>query len=274
MKPTTIYLDDEHSWPNEIVKLLESKLALLRSFGERELQIHRSAQDDVLVRINPPTNEYWFERESIAVNVGQLLEGRSIIGWHCTRLCDDEVASLRRAGMYPLSPETLSARLQHRIDNGDIPSSAASRFASEHDAKNIHRQMLWFIFDRKCLRDESGVGRFFASWGGEALYNHHEDDSHTGPILRSIGQPRIVEASLPLKSVDVPELPGEWFVRAFLDHRDIQRPHDARTDGHVRVAVPPEDVCRVFTLGESDFEILTGASRWRRYPLARLDRGR
>ncbi len=51
---------------------------------------------------------------------------------------------------------------------------------------------------RSVLRSEGAVGRLFRSWGGEALYNSHEDDLETGPLLRRIGTPCIWIVVLPI----------------------------------------------------------------------------
>ncbi len=45
---------------------------------------------------------------------------------------------------------------------------------------------------RHTLQDESRVIRFFISWGGESIYNNHENDSLMGKELRRIGMPCIV----------------------------------------------------------------------------------
>jgi hypothetical protein len=260
-------LDDERSWPSEVLSLLNDALPLLKMYSERESQIERAQRGDVLLRINPALNEYQFDAEGVSVDVGTLLEGFSVIGWHCARLCDDEVQAIVNSGMYPLSPESFALRLSNRIARGDIDTDAAARFQTEHEVESIHRQMLWFVFDRDCLRGESGVGRLFTSWGGEALYGSHEEDEQTGPLLRSIGTPCIVEAALPLDVVSVHARPGEWLMRAFLSQRGVRSLEPPKCDGHIREVIGRDSIRRVISFSDVAFEELTGASGWTRYPL-------
>ena len=105
--------------------------------------------------------------------------------------------------------------------------------------------MLWFIFSRNLLQDEGRVQRLFTLWGGEALYSRHEEDGETGPILRSIGTPCIVEAELPIAGIEAHWEPAQWIARPFLDRRGISDGHSPERDGHVREPIGPERVRRV-----------------------------
>jgi hypothetical protein len=165
--------------------------------------------------------------------------------------------------MYPLSPETLATRLERRIRAGGISAAEAQRFANDHKANDEHRQMLWFIFSRSLLRDEGGVGRLFTSWGGEALYVCHEQDDCTGPVLRSIGKPCIIEAELLIERIEAHWQPAEWIARPFLHRRGISDGHRPERDGYIRETIGPERIRRVILFGDADFEALTGASNWR-----------
>jgi hypothetical protein len=262
MVPALI-LDDETSWPSELRQILEEGLPILHAFCDEDARIEQLQRDDVVLRVHEPHNPYRHRKEEIYDAVGQSLAGLAIVGWHCTRLCDDEIEVVLRDGMYPLSPETLAARLGRRVWAGDISSAAAKRFTSEHQAHNRHRQMLWFIFSRGSLQCESGVNRLFTSWGGEALYVGHERDDYTGPILRSIGEPCIIEAELPIRKIEAHWDPAEWIARAFLHRRGISDGHSPERDGYIRETIGPERIRRVIQFSDPDFEVFTRASGWR-----------
>lgn len=260
-------LDDEATWPRELKHILEEGLPILRAFYEEDARIERLQRDDVMLRIHAPHNPYRQGKDDILEAVGRSLAGLSIVGWHCTRLCEDEIEMLLREGMYPLSPVTFAARLERRVRAGDIPTAAAKRFAKEHKANDDNRQMLWFIFTENLLRDEGGVGRLFTSWGGEALYVRHEQDSHTGPLLRSIGKPCIVEAEIPIELIEAYSLPAEWIARPFLCRRGISDGHSPERDGHIHEAIGPERIRRVISIDDADFDAFTGSSNWMGYPV-------
>src|SRR5206468_12583890 len=42
---------------------------------------------------------------------------------------------------------------------------------------------------------------FRSNWGGEALYNSHDNDLETDPVLKIIGVPCLVEAVVPIASL-------------------------------------------------------------------------
>src|ERR1700676_2031123 len=49
--------------------------------------------------------------------------------------------------------------------------------------------------------NNGGVGRFFRYWGGEALYNSHQDHAVRGPLLESIGTPCVIQADIPISNL-------------------------------------------------------------------------
>jgi hypothetical protein len=255
-------LDDEATWPNEPKRILEQGLSTLRAFWEEDRRIERLQQGDVLLRIYQPQNPHQQKKDEIYDTLGRALTDLYIVGWHCTRLCDDEI-ELLLSGMYPLSPATFTARLERRVRAGDISAEVAQRLANEHDVNNPHRQMLWFIFSRNSLQDAGGVQRLFTFWGGEALYGCHEEDVETGPLLRSIGKPCIVEAELPIRRIEARWEPAQWIARPFLYQRGISDGHSPKRDGHIREPIGPERIRRVIQFGDPDFETLTAASTWR-----------
>jgi hypothetical protein len=260
-----IFLDDEQTWPSALIRILEGGLPVLDAFFSEERRISRLARDIVQLRIYPPRNAHRADKESIYGAAACALKGHSVVGWHCTRLCDDEIELLRRDGMYPLSLATFIARLERRIEVGDIPSSFAATYRELHQAAEPNRHMLWFIFSRESLRDEDGLGRLFSSWGGEALYNSHERNPQTGPVLRAIGTPCIVEAEMPFDIITAFFDPAEWVARAYLHRRDIDDGHSPQREGYIREPLGADCIRRVISVNDPDFEKFTGASTWRHY---------
>jgi hypothetical protein len=68
-------------------------------------------------------------------------------------------------------------------------------------------------------RGERGeaVKRLFRRWGGEAIYVGHEPecDKEIGTVLRSIGEPSIVVAALPMYEMHLFGTVGERFTTLF-----------------------------------------------------------
>src|ERR1700727_51627 len=100
--PPALTLDDETTWPSELREILDEGLPVLRAFCEERTRIERMQRVDVALRIHEPHNPYRERKDEIYDAVGQTLAGLDIVGWHCTRLCDDEIELVLRDGMYPL----------------------------------------------------------------------------------------------------------------------------------------------------------------------------
>ena len=109
--------------------------------------------------------------------------------------------------------------------------------------------LAWFCFTRALLRDESGIERLFRSWGGEALYNSHEDDKKTGPTLAALGKPCIVIAR-------------QRLVNAWCAIRGIETGDGADFEGCVRADIPGGDIVRIPTLDDPEFRSLTAHDTW------------
>lgn len=267
MSTPAIFLDDEATWPTDLRRILEKGLPTLRKFYAEDARIEKQQRGDVMLRIYEPHNPYRESRDEILAEFERALSGLFIVGWHCTRLCKDEVKLIFKEGMYPLSPETFGARLNRRFAAGDISTTEREMFEKINQVDDVNRQMLWFIFSRNLLRDESGVGRLFTSWGGEALYNSHENDVRYGAILRSIGQPYIVEAEMPISKIDAHWEPAEWISRPFLDRRGIRDGHSPERNGHIHERIEADRIRRLISIDDPIFDELTKSASWKRYPL-------
>src|SRR5690606_10870124 len=105
------------------------------------------------------------------------LQPYSLRGWHCTRLTDREIDGILQHGMQMPNADMLSGRIAALVSSNDFSLELAESLQEENEADEANRAgMLHFIFYMPNKIDEGGIGRFFRHWGGEALYNCHEDD--------------------------------------------------------------------------------------------------
>ena len=165
--------------------------------------------------------------------------------------------------MTPPNAVMLQRRIEARPDAGLVTANVASRLIEKNDANSASRAgLIYFVFTKVPLQSESGVGSLLGFWGGEALYSLHDVDPVTGPILASIGRPRIVEASLPVSAISNGYL-DDALVQHFLAARGLGtkgRAFESRTDRPVSSA----SIKRVISQTDADFEALTQSSKWRR----------
>lgn len=106
------------------------------------------------------------------------------------------------------------------------------------------------------------MNRFFRHWGGEALYNSHEDDPRTGEALRSIGQPCLIEADVPISLLGRFTGLGDRVIwRHLLSHGfDTGEPwvHEDRARG----PIPAANIVRFVLRGQPEFAVLTDCESW------------
>jgi hypothetical protein len=122
----------------------------------------------------------------------------------------------------------------------------------------------WFCFSRLLLCEEWGISRFFRSWGGEALYNSHEDDGDTGPILRKIGTPCIVVTAVQVETIETFMAVGKRLVNTWASRRGIPIGDKPEFEGYSRRDTPANNVLRILTLGDAEFLSLTRHDQWNR----------
>lgn len=255
-----IALDDPSTWPAELVAILRDSLPVLRGYQDNRVSNDRLRDEnpnDIMLRIHPPTNPFRAARDGLVAEIEAQLVGKSVLAWHCTRLCQDEIEAAKEAGLFLLSPETFGARVQQRRKVGDITSAVAERLQGKNQAHEEHRRgQLWFVLTRNLLAT-SGVADLFGFWGGEALYNSHDRDTVVGPILSSLGKPCILELAIPSSRVATFDRLGITIVRVFELADGLQDDNRADCQGFTREPIAASEVLRVITAGDPAFDDLT-----------------
>ena len=195
----------------------------------------------------------------------RVLQPYEILGWHCTRLTDDEADEIRRNGMQLPNAEMLARRIDAVVRTGEITSDIARRLKSENEAGAEYRAgMIAFCFYPPGNAGEDGIGRFFRHWGGEALYVCHENDPVTSPAISCIGTPCIVEAHIPIASLRQYGSLDLSIYRRYLFSRGDCIPRPSDYEDCIEHPLPAENVRRVIRFPGPDFYSLTECFEWRR----------
>jgi hypothetical protein len=111
------------------------------------------------------------------------------------------------------------------------------------------------------MAGESGIESLLRNWGGEALYNSHDNDPETGPLLRSIGVPCIVEAVVPVASLSLTRLALKIADR-FLVSRGFALKEHLEYEDRAVDALPQERIRRIIRFPDLDFIALTKCDVW------------
>ncbi|MFD7645078.1 hypothetical protein ACFV4P_31000 [Kitasatospora sp. NPDC059795] len=131
-----------------------------------------------------------------------LLAGHLVRARHCTRLLDHEADSIREHGLLLADGRGVADRLARAADLGHLttPQYTALKDANLITRKGGGRKGFVFLtLSGDALAPNQTLGwRLRAFWGGEAVYQHWEDDPEMTALLRSLGRPAVVTALLDL----------------------------------------------------------------------------
>jgi hypothetical protein len=192
-----------------------------------------------------------------------ILQQYALMGWHCTRLTAVEIAAIISGGMQPPDSAMLNRRIDQIQEAGLISAAIAKRLKVTNQADDKSRAgMVWFCFFPPRLAGESGIERFFRSWGGEALYNSHERDPLTGGAIRRVGVPCLVEADVPIASFKSPVGLSFKMVRRFLVSWGYQTIEPVDHEDRITRNLQAQNIRRIIRFPEPDFLTLTGCHEW------------
>lgn len=252
--------DDEQTWPSPLLASLQSNRDAIGLYHARRREIDRAAEEDVILRVNRPSNphmEAWREVISIAE---RSVSGAHILGRHATRLTAQEAAAIKAGGLEPLSAELVHRRLTSLREAGHIDDEDFRELVGRHQARDTNRSgMIWFVFTKDCLREDSGIDPFFRSWGGEALYGSHPEHSKSGQALRIAGRPAIVEAAVSCDELETFMSVGERLVHEWCARHCIPSGHGAGFEGYLRTPIPGASIRAILLEGDGSFERLRSA---------------
>jgi len=210
----------------------------------------------------PPAFAY-----DIAINELKELvrnSGCTMHGYHCTRLTEAEIQTILGSGMSLPNLTMLHKRIADVAAAGILDDSVAIRLMNNNQANDANRAgMIWFCFFPPRIAGQRGIERFFRSWGGEALYNSHEDKPITGPALTKIGVPCIIEALVPIECLPRHSWLETKLILRFLISRGFETGEDLDHEDRVGNPIPAENIIRIIRFPDADFISLTGCSEWK-----------
>lgn len=240
-------IEDEKTWPAEVVAFLEEKQDIFRNWKTR----------------NRPADPKEYDEAIIALR--KILRGAdyTLRGYHCTRLTDEEIQSILANGMSLPSASMLQKRIEAIKQSGLIDSHTAEYLLSNNQANDDNRAgMIWFCFYPPRIAGQRGIERFFRSWGGEALYNSHEDDAFSGPALAKIGTPCLVEAYVPIGSLAYHGGADFKMIARFLKKRGLRPDNPLEHEDRAKQPIPASNIIRIIKFPDPRFMQLTGCSKW------------
>ena len=240
-----IDLDHPATWPKAVCAFLAEHHELFLRWETRQGGVSAQMFDGAIV------------------GLANVLQPHEMVGWHCTRLTDQEIEEISRNGMRLPDGTMLARRIDAVAEAGCLAPDVARLLKSrdQADEKN-HTGTVWFCFFPPGRAGEHGIGRFFRHWGGEALYNSHERDPVSSQAISRIGTACLVEANVPIAALA--RHCGLEFniLRRFLVGRGLPGQGSADYEGRIVRPLPAANVRRVIRFPSPDFLELTRCLEW------------
>ena len=201
--------------------------------------------------------------DQIVCGLRAVLQPYSIVGLHCTKLTEEEIQHILANGMQLPDGKMLALRVQQLVANGHVTAAIADKLLTKNQADVRYRAgMVWFCFFRPGIAGESGIGSFFRFWGGEALYNFHDGQPETGDVLERIGIPCLVEAEVPIASLEPHGGLDFKIIRRYLIHRGFQTCEPVDHEDRIKNELPTACIRRIIRYPDPEFLSLTGCDEW------------
>ncbi|HEY4300828.1 MAG TPA: hypothetical protein VGM73_08145 [Candidatus Didemnitutus sp.] len=270
---------DLSTWPRDVLDCLRQHQSLLlekelrdQSDVQEKLASYKLSREDQIVR-QLKAYENQFDpapREAVLDDLIQILSRHTLLGYHCARLTEKEIANILAEGMGLPQPSMLLSRIRAASEDGLIPKALARRLALKHDAANPRRKgKIWFCFYPPRPAGEAGIGSLLRYWGGEALYNSWFSDETMSALLQGVGLPAVVEADVPAIGLSKNSFLGDHLARQYLLHKGYEITEPAVHEGFSERPLPASAIRRIHRFPERDFRLLTGCEAWRA-PLDRI----
>lgn len=201
--------------------------------------------------------------DQIVYGLRAVLQPYSIVGLHCTKLTEEEIQHILANGMQLPDGKMLARRIGQLVANGDLDDALAAKLLATNQADEKSRAgMVWFCFFRPGIAGESGIGSLFRLWGGEALYNSHHGKPGTGDALERIGIPCLIEAEVPIASLEPHGGLSFKIIRRYLIHRGFETSEPVDHEDRIKKELPAACIRRIIRYPDPEFVALTGCDEW------------
>jgi hypothetical protein len=245
-KPALLDLGKPETWPHPLRAYLDDHHDLFLGWESKNGYVSAKAFDDAIYGLMDALLPY------------------AITGWHCSRLTDAEIDHILSQGMQLPDAAMLDRRIDALVAAGHLTEDVARRLKAKNQSGDSNRAgMLWFCFFPPRGAGEHGIERFFRHWGGEALYNSHEDDPVTSSAISGIGTPCLIEADVPIASLEKHGGLSFKVYRRFLASRGYDTREPVEHGDRIKSPLAVEAIRRVIRFPGPEFQSFTGCADWR-----------
>src|SRR5688572_29401489 len=131
-----IEIDDQDSWSDHLKTILSGNIEILTKFSKKEIEISRLPSTE---RWNS-LNEFESERNDVIALIDNAIYDCNLIGYHCTRLTENEAEDIRATGLQLLSQDFIIKRINKLVDEEIIQKKNAIHLISKNQCDHQYRR--------------------------------------------------------------------------------------------------------------------------------------
>lgn len=208
----TFLINDKSTWHQNLLDLIESNKSLIRNyhyvntynFNLREAaKLCTPVNDKNMDRTNP----YSYDLDYIKECVKYELQKLTIIGYHATRLTNEEIIEIKKYGLITSSKENCYKRADNLLFDGYITKNECDFIKSQCILNNSIEKdrigQIWFLSGNCDISTKhSSLNNLYKYYGGETIRNGIE---HTQLIdkLNNISKPCSVFSYVKLNTIPI-----------------------------------------------------------------------
>ncbi|MCH5164928.1 MAG: hypothetical protein J1G01_00815 [Clostridiales bacterium] len=181
----TFLINDKNTWHQDLLDLIESNKPFIRKYKYVEtynFNLHEAAKDCTPVNYKNlhRTNLYYYDLEYIKECVKSELQKLTLIGYHATRLTNEEVANIKKDGLITSSKENCYKRADNLLFDGYITKNECN-YIKRHCILNFPFEsdrlgQIWFLSGNCDISTKyTGLNNLYKDYGGETIRNGIEN---------------------------------------------------------------------------------------------------
>jgi hypothetical protein len=251
---TLIDVWDVETFDPELAGFLDRNRELIRDYRIEDRRLFDEREKQTL-RGPPEQNIHGPAYAALKDDAGALMLGRTIRAWHFTRLTSAERMDILANGMGLMSLPVIMRRLDLQVEAGAMDRATAQRL---YAASPFHHQIdgnrdgkIWLTAQPYPL-DHSSVTGLVERWGGESVNFDHQD-SVFSELLKSIGEPSVIEVALPLAITTRAGCAGVNVIDAYAASMGVSGGWGGGADMVAIEPITPEMIRKIHVAGDAEF---------------------
>ncbi|MDE7164310.1 MAG: hypothetical protein K2O04_02660 [Clostridiales bacterium] len=188
----TFLINDKSTWHQNLLDLIESNKSLIRNYNY--IETYNSNLREKAKKCTPVnyldlhrTNPYYDDLGYVKECVKSELQKLTIIGYHATRLTNEEIVKIKNGGLITSSKENCYERADNLLLHGYISKNECD-YIKSHCILNVPLEanrigQIWFLAGSCDISTkDTGLNNLYKDYGGETIRNGIENT----PLLEKL----------------------------------------------------------------------------------------